>query len=1518
MALAAVVILVEASLVAGDKTIGVTAFLGCCLMSSAWIASAVGNHYEHNYEIRSSTTISGFYIWSIASTLIILHTRHDLPVEVRSGTWLLSLFALILLVGFVVEAWPRGSTTVQRLSRVPEYDKANIFSRMTFYFFQPIISIGLKRTLTVNDLHNLMPDKINSENGCKSLSTRWNARLLENGDRNSPTPSLFRTVLETHLSAFARIMACRLLIIGLSYALPVLLSRLLTYLQEYKDKPLSYGIMLACAMFLVSLVIALLYTYNRYQMFLLSLAAKVALTSMIYRKALRLSPGSRVRSTTGEIINHMAIDADSWNDAYTYFTEWIAIPVEITIALLLLYRFLGWSMIAGVMGMVLLLPLQAWQAKVFEIIQDRKLAAMDRRVRLTTEVLAGIKVVKIYGWESAFLNRIGNLRDKEIAALRTIGIVQALMSIVFISSPLVISLITFGVYAQWGGPNFTPGILTPQTVFVSMTLFAMLRGPIASLSEATTSTISVVVGTRRIQEFLLREEVQENDIIRSRNVPRDPQDPLILVKDATFAWSSSAEISDDEADVHDRLLPPHGFQHTAEYAPALRHINFSVTNKSLVAVVGRVGQGKSSLLSAIIGEMYKCNGLVQVSGRLAYVPQHAWIINATLKDNIIFGEEYNESRYKQVVFACGLEPDIAILAAGDLTEIGERGINLSGGQKQRVSLARAVYQDADIYLLDDPLSAVDAHVDQHLWENVIGPMGLLRNKARVLVTHGIHHLKDVDQIVVLKEGSITDQGHYDQLMKVKGAFYKLIKEYSVGHNNDVAKSKIESRESPRDPSTRVESDLHAQTSTQDASASRTNSTIRRVEHISGSGSTSSNETATSEMEPSLVDGSDESALAADINQPTSSETVEKDVSKHNGADANTSERSKEGQVGLDTFLVYIRALSLSRFMAILMLFVLAQVCIVGSSLWLRHWIKKSEENQDDGSGGSAPSVTRFLAVYALLALLYVATYVAVSWLMFAIARIRASKLLHHNLSTKVLHLSMSFFDITPLGRILNRFSSDVATMDDRLPNKLFDLLYFCFSVASTLMLVLYSTPLFVIVIPFLLTGLFIIQSCFMRISNAMVRIYSVSKSPVYQHFSESLNGISTIRAMQVQDRFIHENVKRTDTMANCFLGYMTSKRWVEVQLRLLSTVVLLFAALSAVLGRSKADPSLVGLTLSFTLSFTEEVTSLVRIFCDFQNHLVSIERVIEYTDMKSEAPAHTDVLPPPSWPSQGHIRFNNYSARYREGLDLVLSNISLEISPAQKIGIVGRTGAGKTSLTLALFRMIEAANSHWAEASDNTRKVQSDSTATLDIDNTSQSVARRPGTEEDEDGGSIEIDGVDISTIGLEDLRQQLAIIPQDPTLFAGTVRDNLDPFQQLGDADLWEALDRAHLKEYIQSLPGGLTFEVAQNGENFSVGQRSLMCLARALLRKTKVLVMDEATAAVDVETDELIQKTIKKAFKERTVLTIAHRIKSVMASDKILVLERGRVVEFDAPSKLLKDESSLFYKLAEQAGEI
>ncbi|KAF9347394.1 Multidrug resistance-associated protein 1 [Mortierella sp. AD094] len=1501
MSLAAVVILVQALVLYRNNSPLVTT-LGCLSMGVAWIAAVILNHDEHIYEIRSSTSIFAFYVASIGSTLTILRTHFDLPPTDRAiPIELTVLFSSILFLGFIFEAWPRGSTRVQRSSGAPEYDKANIFSRLIFYHYQNIISIGLRRTLTPQDTVNVLPRKLRTDCGYEELSTRWNERLAKQKRHKIGTHSLFWTVIRTQFLDLIPIVVCRIAIIALSYLLPLLLSLLLSYLQDYEDKPLSYGITLACGMFLISLSVALLYTYNRYQMFLLSVSTKAALIAMIYRKALKLSPGSRMKSTTGEITNHMAVDAEQWGDAMIYLSLWVSIPIEIGVALYLLYKFLGWSMIAGFLGLLAFLPIQTWQAKIFEGSQGDKLKAMDQRIRLTTEILAGMRVVRLYGWSAAFLKRILSIRQKELNALRKIGVVQTFMSVSFISSSLIISLITFGVYSLWGGPHFTPGKLTPQTVFVSMTLFSMLKGPVASLSEATTTTIGVVVGTKRIQEFLLREEVSEDDVIRFKKTPRDPKDPVIFIKNATFSWTDSSEdILEDHSGEQDRLLAGHDSSYNDASSATLQSVDLSILGGKLTAVVGRVGQGKSSLLSAIIGEMYKIQGKVQISGKIAYVPQQAWIVNATLKDNILFGNIYDEERYRYILYACGLEPDIAMLPAGDMTEIGERGINLSGGQKQRVSLARAAYDNADIYLLDDPLSAVDAHVDRHLWDNLIGPSGLLRDKTRVLVTHGIHHLKEVDQIVVLKEGSIVEQGHYGELMKNKQTFYQLIKEYSVSHANERKKRKNSG--AVLLPEIRDEGIVANHSSASTLEAPETNN----------QDSLSFEEITTSE------DGTEDEETSGGGGE--NSQVNHRDQKKDNKAELIAAENMKVGKVDIRTSHIYFRAMSYKNVFVILALFVAAQTCLVGSSLWLKYWIKRSQEADKDPEN-PAPSIKAFLGIYALLTFIYVVLYLAIPWLVFAVARIRASEILFRNLITKILRLPMSFFDTTPLGRILNRFSSDFASVDERIPNKFFDAIYFAVSVASTFILVTYTTPKFIYVMPFLFAGYWVIQNAILKISTPLVRIYSVSKSPLYQHFSESLNGVSTIRAMAVQERFIVENTVRMDYMANNFLASMSSKRWVEVQLRLLSTFVLLFASLFAVLGRSRLDPSLVGLTLSFAMSITEEITSLVRIYCDFQTHLVAVERVVEYTDMKTEAPDHTDVYLPPKWPSQGRVQFKNYSTRYREGLDLVLRNISIEILPGESVGIVGRTGAGKSSLTLALFRVVEAANSYWAKATDNTRRTLFESTGTHLEENTSTLMSvddEESLVGQEESGGSIEIDGIDISTIGLEDLRKSLAIIPQEPTLFAGSIRDNLDPFNELEDIDLWEALERSHLKTHIQSLPGGLLYEVSQNGENFSVGQRSLICLARALLRKTKILIMDEATAAVDVETDELIQRTIRQEFKDRTVLTIAHRIKTVMDSDKILVLEKGRVSEFDAPSRLLKNKDSLFYKLADQAGEI
>ncbi|KAF9109330.1 hypothetical protein BGX27_007736 [Mortierella sp. AM989] len=1273
-------------------------------------------------------------------------------------------------MAFFFEALPRGRTHVQRQSTENAHDKANLFSRWVFHYMQPIVSLGRRQPLTPNDIRNVMPKQIETINGYQALSRNWEARKkavelanAKHGGKNKiRTPSLFLVISQTFFWQFTVMTGILLVASAVQFMLPVLIGQILEYIEsDDPNLPKTRGVILAFGMLVINITLSFLMGQSHKQDVELGVAIRNGLISMIYRKALVLSPGSRNKTTTGSITNHMSTDAEKWTRDLMWIPLWVTVPFEILVATVMLYKILGWSVLCGLFMIVIITPIQGWAGQFFDGATDAKSEAMDSRVRLMNELLSNIKNLKMYGYEPAFKEKVDTYRAKEITLLRKSGVVMSFLSIIFTCLPLLMAFVSFAVYATVGGPDFSRGEINAQVVFVSLSLFGLLNRPVGVMSNVMESTISLLVACRRIQKFLLKEELDSDAVQRYPVLPKDINAPLIIIEDATLSWSnlmsedSKDSDSEEEQDETTALLAANNARSNE---PTLVDINLSFTRGTLSAIVGRVGQGKSSLLSAIIGDMYKLKGSIKVFGSIAYVPQNAWIINATVRDNIIFGKKFDQEKYERVLFASGLLPDLEILAAGDQTEIGERGINLSGGQKQRVSLARAAYQDDDIYLLDDPLSAVDAHVERHLWENLLGPDGLLKHKTRILVTHGINRLEQVDNILVIKDGKITESGHFSRLMAAKETFSRLISEFSLGYGG---------KNRNQGPTSTFKDD---------------------------------DEASTIVAEESLENGDDK-----DIDD---GKLIEK-------------EGVKASIVSWDTFKVYCEAI------------------------------------------------------------------------------VRASEVLHDNLLARTLRLPMCFFDITPQGRILNRFSSDISAVDETVPQNFNHWLTCLTQLIGSLALVIFATPTFILVLPVIALVFWICQTYYIKTSNILRRLESISKSPLYQHFGETLSGISSIRAMNIKTSFIEENAARSDLSANAFYASGMTNRWLNVRLEVLSAFAVFTAALMAVWYKDTLSPSMAGLALSSTMHLTGNVIWALRSYCEVAADLVAVERVHEYSVRNTEAPEYTAVRLPPNWPQNGRITFKNYSARYREGLDLVIKNVSFEAQPGERIGIVGRTGAGKSSLTLALFRIIEAADSYWARAC-----IQGE------LGNVSSSVDLI-------DGGLIEIDGVDISTLGLRDLRQHLSIIPQDPTIFSGTIRENLDPFGQATDAELWEALERAHLKDYIASLAEGLSFEVAQNGENFSVGQRSLICLARALLRKTKILVLDEATAAVDVETDELIQKTIRKEFKDRTILTIAHRIKTIMDSDKILVLERGQVQEYDAPSVLLK-KKGLFHSLAEQAGEI
>ncbi|KAF9573033.1 hypothetical protein EC968_009083 [Mortierella alpina] len=1422
---------------------------GASLMMLTWTLALRLNYDEHRYEIRSSNCLFIYYSVTLLTSLLSLFILEAQPISPTIFTSFdhMGLFTTFIAVAFVIEALPRTNTRVQIASReeghLSAYDQANLFSQWTHHYLHGLVTLGSQRPLTAADIKDTEPEGIRTRVNYEAVAASWDKEVLR-CKTTDKTPSFMFSVLRAYQGEIAGMMLVRLLGHGFSFVPPVLFSHLLRFFvdrhaaaKEGREPPeLQYGFLLAFAMFLSTILSTLLNAKALEKIILIGVRARAASVAMIYRKTLKLSPQARQKSTVGQITNHMAIDAQKWITASNFMPYLVTIPFELSIGIYLLYRILGWSLLAGLAVFGITTLIQGKMATFMTDFSNTKLKKMDERLRLMTEILTNIKIVKLYGWEDAFREKIDAIRVQELRARRMLATINSILTIVFSSVTLLMALATFTAYATSGGK------MTSEVIFVSIALFGLLNKPLGMVSQTISQNIAVRVAMQRIQTFLLLEEIDNSVVQRySRQQPPSPSSSssknknlksttlAIDIEHGTFAWEQEADpVKADVRGAMDSskdgerqpLLSKSSLPAIAAPSRAvLSDINLQIREGNLTAVVGRIGQGKTSLLSAIMGEMYKKQGTIKVYGDIAYVPQQAWIINATLRDNILFGKTFDQELYDRIIYASGLRPDLEMLPAGDQTEIGEKGINLSGGQKQRVSLARAAYQDADVYLLDDPLSAVDAHVDRHLWQHLIGPNGLLKHKTRVLVTHGIHHLEHVDQIVVFKEGFVSETGEYEQLMKARGAFYQLIKDYTVVKKKTKTKRSKEKSDKNDDADTDTDDD------------------------DDGSGR-------------STIVGEDAGDHKNQGTKGKKGELIE-------------AEKMETGKIGWRVVKLYARAVTYRYTILCIALFALHQSCHIGTNMWLRHWIQDTDGNH---SSEDAHPASYYLLGYGLLICVYMV------------------------------------FDVTAnyvsMGRIVNRFSSDIEAIDTDLPENLNAFWAFTSIILGTLFVVAYSTPAFLIMIPPLVLTYFLIQDRFIKTSGSLNRLNSTSRSPLLQQFSETVSGVSSVRVMKgLSDRFIRLNETLSDAMVNRINMYLLMNRWIQVRLEFLGAFTVFAAAVLAVWNADRLDPSLVGLALSYALNMVAYIYYLVRTVSDTSNLLVSVERVQEYTTKPTEAPTTGGVRLPENWPPQGRVVFKDYSTRYREGLELVLHRVSFTIEPAQKIGIVGRTGAGKSSLALALFRIIEAANSYWAQASDPTGR---------DYPAMSGMYSRDGG------GGSIEIDGVDISRLGLRELRQHLAIIPQDPTLFAGTLRSNLDPFNEASDVELWQALERAHLKAHVSTLAGGLSFEVTPNGENFSVGQRALICLARALLRKSKVLLLDEATAAVDVETDSLIQRTIRQEFRDRTVLTIAHRIKTVMDYDKILVLDKGRVQEFEAPATLLERKESLFYSLAQQAGEI
>ncbi|XP_061652405.1 multidrug resistance-associated protein 4 isoform X1 [Phyllopteryx taeniolatus] len=1262
---------------------------------------------------------------------------------------------------------------------------ANLLSKIIFWWLNPLFRAGYKRTLEEDDIYPVLEED-SSELLGQQLQRYWDHEVQE-ATKALRKPKLSSVIIRCYWKSYSVLGLFTLIEEVIKVIQPVILGYIIRYFEDYdlhNQAALNETLCYAAGLSICTIGLAFLHHLYFFHVQRVGMKIRVAMCHMIYKKALCLSCFAMGKTTTGQIVNLLSNDVNKFDDV-TIFLHflWVA-PLQAATVVGLLWLEIGPSCLAGMVVLMFLMPVQTLFGRLFSKFRSRTAILTDSRIRTMNEVVSGIRIIKMYAWEKPFAALVSDVRRKEIYQIMMSSYLRGLNMASFFCASKIIVFITFTLYVLLGNK------ISASRVFVTVALYTAVRLTVtlffpSAIEKLYESRVSI----QRIQEFLLLDEMTK----ASTRLPlAEKQDSAIEIQDLICYWDKSLD------------------------APCLQNVTLSLTEKQLLAVIGPVGAGKSSLLSSILGELPVEKGAMKVKGQLTYAAQQPWVFPGTIRSNILFGKELDLRMYEKVLRACALKRDLELLPDGDLTLIGDRGATLSGGQKARVNLARAVYQDADIYLLDDPLSAVDAEVGRHLFEQCI--CGLLKSKPRILVTHQLQYLKGADQIVVLKEGHMVAKGTYAELQQSGVDFTSLLK-----------------KDEEEEPQT---SDLSSRSRTLSQNSVRSQaSSVHSVQ--------------------------DGDYLAAEPVHTLAEET------------------RAQGSIGLNMYMKYLRAgASILVVVVVMLLNILAQVAYIVQDWWLAYWAE--EQGKLDNNSTVALNMTKvykeldlefYLGIYGGLTAATIIFGFVRTLLMFNML-VRCTQALHNNMFTAILRTHVRFFDVNPIGRVLNRFSKDIGQLDSIMPWTFVDFIQVFLQILGVVAVAAGVIPWILLpVLPLLIVFLFL-RRYFLQTSRDIKRLESTTRSPVFSHLSSSLQGLWTIRAFRAEGRFQKAFDDHQDLHTAAWFLFLSTSRWLALRLDGMCSIFVTVTTFGCLLLRNQLDAGSVGLALSYAITLMGMFQWGVRQSAEMENMMTSVERVVEYTELDSEAAWETQKRPPPGWPSKGRVTFDGVSFSYSTDGPKVLHNLKVTFQPKEKVGIVGRTGAGKSSLVSALFRLAEPQ-------------------------------------------GNIYIDGVLTSELGLHDIRQRMSIIPQDPVLFTGSMRKNLDPFSQHSDEELWNALKEVQLKGVVEELPGKLETVLAESGSNFSVGQRQLVCLARAILRKNRILIIDEATANVDPRTDELIQRTIREKFQECTVLTIAHRLNTIIDSDRILVLDAGRIHAYDEPYTLLRDPSSIFYKMVQQTGK-
>ncbi|EFC39720.1 predicted protein [Naegleria gruberi] len=1110
-----------------------------------------------------------------------------------------------------------------------------------------------------------------------------------------------------------------------------------------------------------------------------TLLIRVIEKASIFQKLTRITPSARSKFESGELTNLFSTDTNRLAGVIIELHDLWLTPIMIIVGMTLIILFFGFSAVAGILAMIAFAPVLGVLAKLLTKIETELSKHKDERIKVMSEILNGIRIVKFFVFEDKMKERVYDARAKEYQGLRKGALIRCFQLLTSATTSVVGSGVTFISHYYMGGE------LTMSNMFTGLVLFETFRTPLFNYPNYLSMAVTAYVSAKRIGNFLFADEIT--------SLPHDPENKSNLFK------------AEENKDLNDSISSPLvdfaiKFKNATiswgeHSSPILKNINLTLEKGKLYCLIGNTGSGKSSLFSSIYGDTVIVNGSVSVNpySKLTLSDENPWMINGTVRENIIFDKslDFDSEKYEKVLDVCQLRSDLAGFQNYDQSEIGYSGINLSLGQKHRIGLARACYSNSDIILMDSSLNSIDARLCKKIFRDCI--MDYLKDRTRILITHSLQLLKMADEVIVLQQGEIVAKGPLKDIMDSYD-FSKLITEDDNNEKSEESSPEI-SEEKPK------------------------------------------------------------------------SKTTEKG-SESKGKLVLNEERTT-GNISWGIFYDYLKEYGIS----LILLCIFLSFASLGTKLLSQMWISFMNMNTFQ------MSIANYVWIYLVIGCLD-SLILFIRSGFYSYGSLKSSLKLHNKMLEGVLRAPILFFDQNPVGRILNRFTQDINATDNEMLFTIPVAINIILNILLTIILISTITPLFLVVIVPIGLVFYLIQIYYRVSSREIRRLESIARSPSLSHFSSCLQGINTIKALLVHEQIFHDCNRKIDFATKHSHFRFAINRWLGIRIQVLAQIVVFFTALFAIIARHTTTyiaPSLLALSITYSLQLTDNFTFLIRYFVDLESSMTSVERIVHYcNNIDSEAPTEQEDDPSPEeWPSEGRIEATNFSVRYRSDLDPVLKSINFTIDPGTKVGIVGRSGSGKSSLLISLFRFLEA------------------------------------------DSGNIKIDGYNISDIGLKRLRQSLLIIPQQPVLFTGTIRYNLDIFNEFTDKEIWSALERVHLKNKIRSMEKKLDEPVTENGGNFSIGERQLVSLARCILRKAKIIIFDESTAFVDHQADALVQKIVREEFKHATIITVAHRLDTIIDSDKIIVMEFGEILEVGSPKELLKQEDSNFYKLVKETGK-